>query len=1323
MERDNSGILPQDTQPRPDSQEIQSMLMQRPRSSGINISGFAFKPVPRRQDFALRGSIKPIPLASVSSDSSQPVGISTENKNDDQLSPSMERCFRSYLESQQSPLENRGSSKQISVPEQPTSAMNMESTLINECDTHHAASASNDLDRTSPQEHASVPSRRASNMIPPELNVADVEIQSPGSTGVNSCQRLDSAKSRLVTRTFSKSNPIRKAQRIDSNISLRSSSRVPSVPTNDGLRVSKRRCDNRKHKGSEMQTLIPSNKPGVQLTENDLFELLIARIRQREEIEARAAEIQEQIESENSELLKDNQTLRDQLATCNTQLRKKSSDAKAHRTQMKNWKASLSKFKQVVNELGQDYDVLRERMNTFKTTATSLGMEKSEIEQSIGEMKVQVSKAKDHSGSQQKKIVECEGRIVILEQALCKSEESEKGTRMQLSEEKRRVSVLESYIQNSSRNQTRQLSLVWDHQQNLIEKLNSVFELITGCSSESQDAIISQISPVLDRCVSSVQALDEKCSAERMEVEQFTASTQRLASRIDSIADQFSKIVERSSETNLEVSKSLKEDLQSVERSLGPESSFFKQLVGSEKVYSDIQERLYIIQPSLDSLDASVKAISNTGHSLLHGMKGLEERLAEAQVPVTNPILELELSSKFDENTQLQLQLQEVSIELESLRKQFGDKEAANEDLRLSLQAAVDRERKADDRNTELEIEKTTLQHELFSNEQRLPEELSKAKTASQEETRADYEQRLHILEEKNAGLEKASQALAAGLADAQVSLTKAQGLAETQREEKENLLQEMHQQIQDLQVALAQSAAQSAAQIEDQANEIRLHQESATALQAEKESLLDGLQQSSEMIRGLEERLGSKTEVETLEEVEELQSKITVLESVISQKSEELREMGKSLAAANSAISNFGTGKEKAKAEILSLLHRVQEAERWQTTIQHTLTKLAVVDSDEPFEESWGKFEIILQAAMAKNAFKNSPNTPVANCNDVTVCQTPALASTPKPRGGSPQGMVQTTELIYRTHSIQPRTLSSPAPGDILRSVIADSQPDTIPKPQVPPGNIVPFATVQRELSPNYASSQYDDATDFAMLFMSGPDELAPSTPLNIPKHPMSQMSPEMMMDSGSKPREPTPSSQRLECMAGQVNRDKTQAVQSQSNSLPRGTGSPETLGTKRKAVSFKGARHTAAAAVSRHSSSHSTQPDTEMEKEDTIKKAKRTHKRTYSRIHHSSGMAQQMSFQASRATSVTSREISRSSQYGSNKAKSSAVSQSKSVREQREASGVFERRPSPKGLAAGSSKSHVDNRTSGTRGRERRRSRGTYGLGSGMIDPANSR
>lgn len=308
-------------------------------------------------------------------------------------------------------------------------------------------------------------------------------------------------------------------------------SRVPLKPMQNRFQAPKRQRAPDKDPSAKHQEYLLGGKTGVQLSEDDLFELLITKMRQREESEQAATIIQRQMKNENMGLKEQNLALQSRLKKCQGELVKTSSESRAQRAQIDKWKAKLGTFKGILNELGREYVTVREQANELKDATVCLEREKSEIRQTLDEIGLQVSNNVEKIQSQRDELSNSEGTIASLREALDHSEKRGELIRAQLSNEKKRIVTLETYIQNESQSQGRYLVLVKNDQRKMAEKIDSACELFNTSCSKVQDNILSNLGPALEHCVSSVDKLKEQFVAETMNVQNFTSSVEEATSR------------------------------------------------------------------------------------------------------------------------------------------------------------------------------------------------------------------------------------------------------------------------------------------------------------------------------------------------------------------------------------------------------------------------------------------------------------------------------------------------------------------------------------------------------------------------------------------------------------------------------------------------------------------------------------------------------------------------------------------------------------------------------------------------------------------------
>jgi chromosome segregation ATPase len=354
----------------------------------------------------------------------------------------------------------------------------------------------------------------AANIIPPGQGITDLCKASEDGCAVNKAIPIQQLQSRRESREVSDH-----------------SSRAPLKPVNSQPRALKTGHSIVKEAPSKKQTASTSGKRNVQLSEDDLFEQLIVKMRQREESEQNATNMQRQMQTENQDLKESNHLLQDRVKKYQAQLAKLSSETKNQRAQIDQWKTRLGAFRGIINELGREYDKVREQTKDLRETAMSLSREKGEIQSTQDDLKIQVSKHAAKFEDQRDKLSTSEGKANILREALQNSEKRGELIKEQLLSDKKRIATLESYIQRESESQARYLTVVRKEQGEMTEKLESIFGLLSESFPETQDAILSKLRPEIQRCVASVEEMKEHCVTEAMNGQGFTSTIQEAASR------------------------------------------------------------------------------------------------------------------------------------------------------------------------------------------------------------------------------------------------------------------------------------------------------------------------------------------------------------------------------------------------------------------------------------------------------------------------------------------------------------------------------------------------------------------------------------------------------------------------------------------------------------------------------------------------------------------------------------------------------------------------------------------------------------------------
>lgn len=311
-------------------------------------------------------------------------------------------------------------------------------------------------------------------------------------------------------------------------------SRPPSsnAPPKDRMRISKRRrTQSRRSTGCKPSAPRPVDNENSQLTEDDLFQILITRLRQREEDTVAEANLRKQLEATASQLVEENEALRAELEAYVVQLQKKTLESKTYRAQMNTWKMKLGKFKHVLNVLGTDYQNLRGESISLKETRSALDMEGKEIRGNIDGIQAQILKVTTSVCEKKNHILESETIINTLRSDLKHSNEKARSVENQLHEERKRVMTLESYIQCHSLAQEKQLGLLRADHLGMNQKMDSAFAAMAKLWESSQTSIRSIMNPTMEKFLLAINSLNEKESLDNVEIQKFADTINGFISR------------------------------------------------------------------------------------------------------------------------------------------------------------------------------------------------------------------------------------------------------------------------------------------------------------------------------------------------------------------------------------------------------------------------------------------------------------------------------------------------------------------------------------------------------------------------------------------------------------------------------------------------------------------------------------------------------------------------------------------------------------------------------------------------------------------------
>ncbi|KAF7595083.1 hypothetical protein BBP40_007286 [Aspergillus hancockii] len=1106
-------------------------LVQRPRSSGIDLSAFSFaRPATHGKTFMLQPHTK--------QSSAPPAQRSTIAQNGQSMNGESEHIAGGN----QSRTESSGSHQTTTASPSPSEAPNpgfddpnkqTKPSVNVQCITGtnvHPSKQNQDqvteTTRVPPVTNGQLLSPDNERQTTPRTKASDsISIHRRRNTNQQKISGIFPESPRQSTRQLKNSCVV---ERLEHDDELRERNLL-SAPTNNDFRVTKCRRTNRRRVAPMQLASVLASNGNSELSEEDLFQLMIDKLKCREENEAAAASLKEQMEANISELTEENNALKTQLETLSTEMQKKTLESREFKSQVEAWKTKLGNFRCLLNELGSGYRLLRGEANQLKATRSSLNKDRKEIHNNIAETRGQLSQVSSIVEKSQSNLMESQTLVNSLTLALKDAEEKTTYVQGQLSDEKKRSASLETYIQDSSRLQAKKMGLIRADQLTMLQKLDFAFETLGKQVDLSQATTESMLREALDECHMSVKHMGESCTQDKLEVQKYTTTVHELSSQIKSITIELTKAMQKSSEVDGNRSQVLIGQLQSLGESLGSSSVLLKQLSTSEARCLSLQERLETFVQNVDRFSSSLGSIWDKEDNLTRQIEQLDRKLSEVQtLEMTRPT-----AAEIKKKHNVELKLQDLSTELRLTEESLKSREIENEELKQSLLEAVSKAQKTEFRANGLELETIALQDEIKTIETKIREELNRASVVARDQNRVKHEQQIHELTREKVELQKCIGIVRDKLAVLQKALDQNQSTYARKQSEAECILLEKEKQIQALEI----NHIEKDVLLAEKDMEIKRLREMEASITVQQLSVQGQLDEVTGKVADLEREL-TRVKEETIASSKITQERLISAQNGFLEKEEECTIIQRKLSSEVAARMSLETGKSKSESELYALLRRVQDSENWVKKIKETLGQMDSVSSKEQFSETWNRLMILLQPKGLINAAESTKLTDfedegsAASVGANATKSKPISSTTQRSCGVSGNDVVQATELIYCTQSFQRSVVSSPVIKARAHEA-ANGRSPCIPGSPLS-SCIVPFSSLRQQLSPAPYLISEEDPNEIADMFIPTPEKKAIvkefSTPVEhsegceMPASPSGDSAPTIMEGTKTKTRECTP-------------------------------------------------------------------------------------------------------------------------------------------------------------------------------------------------------
>ncbi|KAK2761645.1 hypothetical protein FQN54_001473 [Arachnomyces sp. PD_36] len=750
-----------------------------------------------------------------------------------------------------------------------------------------------------------------------------------------------------------------------------------------------------------------------QPSEEDLFYLLIHRLRQREDSEAASAALREQMEAQIRDITQENEELQIQLGQANDKCQNQESEIGAHRGLIDRWKAKFGKLRAFITGIGNDYECLRKEGQTIKSTQSTLAGESRAINESLRHLFENTDRIEQQWSKRQDQWTQIRHDIGCLEQSLTVAQRKVDDGRQLLLQEKQRVSVLENFIRDHSLKQQKQASSILQQQAETVHKLDSLFDHIQESRDDSLRAFKSEVQPEITECLKIVKVLSDRDSMGPRDLETVHDAIHTLSTRLASHEAQSTENAEKALNLQNVYNSDLKSHFERFEEVLNSNASVTEHLIQARELNGRLEEKFRTVEEKLAYAKTENNRYVSIEKSLQQRISDLEAELQTAQQQLSSHSIDTaRYEEEQDRVSQLQAQLEETLAGLAEERETVKSKENKVFDLQCSLVKAKASLEDTMHRMAGVEKENLELQEQIRRVEYRVREELSRATLMSRDQNRACYEQQVHRLKQEKVVAESSAARLQEQLSTAKASLSRAER-SKSAFDEQEARITALSSQVQELD-EIRRSSSKMEAEIENlkelqasSLNDKMIHEQNFEETKAENERLraeiseLQKVQTAVEESNALQEKvsaLGSQISRKDAEfaELEGMLACISsrsemvpALEKSIEEKAQEIAGLKQQTDEANKirteATDNYQkmtddvamlrkelASMEQNKADLLALQtkladkeretdtfqERFQEIEHWSKRAEEFLRKVKILDSKESILKNWDLFE-----------------------------------------------------------------------------------------------------------------------------------------------------------------------------------------------------------------------------------------------------------------------------------------------------------------------------------------------------------------------------
>ncbi|KAL1960379.1 hypothetical protein VTO42DRAFT_8339 [Malbranchea cinnamomea] len=828
-----------------------------------------------------------------------------------------------------------------------------------------------------------------------------------------------------------------------------------------------------------------------QPSEEDLFYMLIHRLKRRDEAEAASAALREQLQERLNKIGEENRALTAQVKQAMILSNKQQAELASQRSLIERWKAKFGKLRSLIKVIGDDQESLRVEGQRLKMTQHSLHEEKDRVFE----------------------------QLKAISSATETVEQKWSNRKQQLGDIRHDAAALEH-------KHIRQGETLERKREETMSKIDDIYKQIDSCSRDCFAALTKEFNPLVDACAELLKKVNEKGATNSDQLNQTKGLITELKRQLTAQCEIVTKNFERLCVDQKDSKEEMVSKLRDLQQAIDSTSTVVNQLAEARELIGRLQEKLSSAESSLALSNADRDDLREREMLLKERIRSLESDMVELKKE-----LETQSHGTMNVTSEMQIQLEVVSCALAKATENLRAKDAQLQSLEAELTSTRMSLENSEVLVATLQTEKAKLEEDARKIEQKVREELARASLKSKDQSRALFEQEQHRLMREKASAEREVQKVKEQLERTKRSIED----ASKTREELSIMMTKLRGEVEEMKIEKLREAAEMGAKIaaleeekglwskerEDMLTQISRSRTENEQLRSElsrtqsavsSDNQMDLLQErfdflqrecmeKDEQITVLKEQMekaqeGKKqaaeleqTVAERCAQVEALKTQVKEIQQASVEATERLQEKDKSILLLTERVKSLEHHNEKnavlketlrSREEDLDRLEcRLHEAEFWPAKIQGLLGDLGLVGPEESLGRCWDSAEKKLRNIVSQ----------------VRLIQTPRVKGKPSPPSGArkrqtmDQHEYQTTEIVYRQHRIQGNMSASPkrtAAGSGRNGEKEQKRPAA--RSDI---DIRPFSQVQWDPSIVGLSSPLSQLTDLSSVFPASPDKV----------------------------------------------------------------------------------------------------------------------------------------------------------------------------------------------------------------------------------------